>query len=294
MHRNGTTARPRVTTLSDTASTAPASGTTTPASAPPAPSSASTAPASAATAPGAAATAPSSAATASGAAATASGTAATASGTGTTRLAYRGYSSAAAMDVRLHNARLSISALLNDEQNLAQLAPYGYTAARLQEGLAIQARAFAARAQQRAEQGALLSATDAYRVAQTAAQHTFALHSKIAQIALHSERGLAQTLGLGDTRARSQAKWQQRAQRFYTNALANSAILEHMASYGITAQQLVEGQRQVTNAETALVARQQQRTKATAATSAGQQAFADLDAWMRNFQAIVRIAFPNR
>ena len=280
MHRNGTTAHPRAITLSDTASTAP--------------DTASTAPDTASTAPGTASTAPGTANSASGSASTAPDAASTAPGSETMRLAYQGYSSAAAMDVRLHSARLSISALLNDEHSMAQLARYGYTAARLQEGLVIQARAFAARAQQRSEQGALLSATDAYRVAQAAAQHTFALHSKIAQIALHNERGLAQTLGLGDTRARSQAKWQQRAQRFYTNALGNSVILDHLASYGITAQQLVEGQRQVTDAETALVARQQQRTKATAATSAGQQAFADLDAWMRNFQAIVRIAFPHR
>jgi hypothetical protein len=84
------------------------------------------------------------------------------------------------------------------------------------------------------------------------------------------------------------------AQQFYSNALANSTILEKLTKYGITEAVLEAGKSQVDAVATHNAEQNQYKGGAQAATKLRADAMAALAEWMRDFMRVARVALKDR
>jgi len=197
------------------------------------------------------------------------------------------------MGARLVAAQVAIDTIIGDPSLQAILAAYGYDAARMREGQALREHALALYQRQRAALGDRFAATDARASAQAQAHAIYMRHVAVARVALRGDRGLAQKLDLAAARKRTHTGWLIQAQQFYANALADSAIVQKLASYGVTREQLAATQSQIATAAGGLVAQHTTKDAAQALTKERDAALAALDDWMRDFRAIARVALAD-
>jgi hypothetical protein len=203
------------------------------------------------------------------------------------------YRNNASIEQRLLAAQVAIEGVLTDARLQSAFAPYGYDLTRMLEGKALRDQAQALAQQQRARAGDQRRATNTRDAAQAQA-HTFYMQQVVlARVALRDDRGAAQTLDLG-TRKRTLAGWLMQAQQFYANALNDAAIQEKLATYGVTREQLELGQSKVIAVATGVVAHQQRKGVKQETMRARNAALAALDRWMRDFNAIARVALAER
>ena len=144
--------------------------------------------------------------------------------------------------------------------------------------------------QQRARYGQLYGATDARADAQAQAHASYMRHLGVARVALRDDRATAGALDLDAPRKRTRAGWLVQAQQFYTNLLADPALVAAVEAYGVTREQLTATQQAVAAVESGLAAQQSSRAAAREATQARDAALDALNRWMRDFQAIARVA----
>ncbi|ASC73404.1 putative TPR repeat domain protein [Halomicronema hongdechloris C2206] len=149
------------------------------------------------------------------------------------------------IDGLLHQAQVAINNALNHEQILTTLSDFGYTADRIQQGKALYAAALNAQATQQRKAGAQRSATAELEANRAVANATYMRLLKIARVAFRGDVGIATQLSLNGQRKRPLAGWLAQANQFYTNALANAAVLEGFSAFGITADKLQAGLAQV-------------------------------------------------
>jgi len=162
------------------------------------------------------------------------------------------------------------------------------------QGRALRDQALALHQQQRTSYGAQLAATDARMDAQAQAQTSYARQVALARVALRDNRSAARALDLATPRKRTRAGWLIQAQHFYTNLLADPALVASMAAYGVVREQLTSTQEDITMVEAGLVAQQTTKDAAREATRAPDAALQALNRWMRDFLAIARIALADQ
>ena len=173
------------------------------------------------------------------------------------------------------------------------MTAYGYDRIRIVEGKALRDRALALYQQQRAQSGDQLSATDTRDAARKQAHVIYLRHVATARVLLRGQRGAMQKLDLG-RRKSSQAGWLIQAKQFYANALGDEAIVERLAQFNLSRQQLLEGQRLIDAVETEDVVQKQRRGAAQETTQVRDAALAALHSWMRDFLAMARIALADQ
>jgi hypothetical protein len=198
------------------------------------------------------------------------------------------------IEERLTLAQVAITNALADLTLQEALAEYGYTTDRFRQGQALRESALALYQRQKGAYGDLFAAADALDAAQRQAHDSYMRHIKVARIALKDDRGAQQTLNLASRRKRTFAGWLAQAQQFYANALADRAILDRLAAFGITQSALATGQLHVEAIGTGDAARHQRKGAAQDATRARDAALAALDAWMSDFVKIARVALQDR
>ena len=101
------------------------------------------------------------------------------------------------IEARLLAAGVAIDTVLSDAAMQAALAPYGYDAERMRAGRTLYERAL--HQQQRAGYGERYAATDARDAALAQAHAMYMRHLTVARVALRSDRGAAQALGLASS-----------------------------------------------------------------------------------------------
>ena len=116
----------------------------------------------------------------------------------------------------------------------------------------------------------------------------------MARVALENERGALQKLSLVGQRKRPQAGQLAQAQRFYANALSDSAILDKLAAFGITQAILEAGQRQLDAVAEADAARRQRQGAARDATRSRDAALAALSERTPNISTRCPLRSPGR
>jgi hypothetical protein len=198
------------------------------------------------------------------------------------------------IEERLRMAQVAVSNALADPTLLAALAEYGYNTNRIQQGDALRQQAWALYQRQKGEYGELSTASDEVDAAQQQARTTYMRHVKVARVALEDDRGASQKLGLTSGRKKPLAKWLAQAQQFYTHALSDTTVLDRLAEVGVTRAALEAGQRQVDAVGQGDAVWRQRQGAARDATRVRDEAIAALDAWMRNFRRVARVAFENR
>jgi hypothetical protein len=199
------------------------------------------------------------------------------------------YRTTAAVEQRLLAAQVAIEEVLADVALQDALAPYGYDLPRLMQGKALRDQAQTLVQQQGARTGDQRRAREVRDTTQTQAHAFFKGQLALARAALRDDPGAAQALNLG-TRKRSRAGWLVQAQQFYANALNDVAILEKLAVFGMTRQQLELGQSRVAAVATGVVAYQQRKGVKQESMRARDTALAALDRWMQDFNVAARVA----
>jgi hypothetical protein len=203
------------------------------------------------------------------------------------------YRSEDALEQRLMGARLTIETLLGDPKLAEALSPSGYTMTRILQGQALYQQALALVKQHRSSLGDQLTAADSRVSAQEQVHARYKRHVAFARLALRDDRGAALKLDLS-ARKRSHAGWVLQADQFYTNALANEAIVAKLAGYSVTVDQLLEAQQQVAAVAAGIVTQQRYKDVAQEAKQARDTALQALDRWMVAFRAVARIALADQ
>jgi hypothetical protein len=199
----------------------------------------------------------------------------------------------ASIERRLLAAQLTIDGVLADPVQQAALDACGYDLAQLQHGKQLYEEALAHCQQRHATFGDQLTATDVRDQTKEQAHARYMGHVVIARVALRGDRGAAQKLDLS-ARKRTQAGWLLQARQFYTNALGDASIIERLARYRLTSDQLLEGQRQVALVSAEAVRRQSRKKIAKQTKEARDGALDALNEWMRDFRAIAHVALADQ
>jgi hypothetical protein len=198
------------------------------------------------------------------------------------------------IEERLRAAQVAIGNALADPALLAALEEYSYNTTRLQQGNALRQQAWMLYQRQKGEYGELSTASHGLEAAQQQARASYMRYVKMARLKLEDDRGASQKLGLTTGRKRPLAKWLAQAQQFYTHALSDAAILGKLAEVGITRTMLEAGQQQVDAVGEGEALWRQRQGAARDATRVRDEAIAALDAWMRKFTRVARVAFEDR
>jgi hypothetical protein len=198
------------------------------------------------------------------------------------------------MEARLLAAQVAIDNSLNDAEVQTYLAQYGYDSARLNQGKTLLAAAQQLHQKQTVEYGEQFAATTALQSAWDRANAEYMRCVKVARVALKSDRGAHQKLDLDGKRKVSISGWIVQAKQFYTNALADAAVLAKLAEFGITQEKLQAGQQLVNTVETANAAQEKEKGEAQQATLERDAALESLDDWLSDFTAIARVALEEK
>ena len=189
--------------------------------------------------------------------------------------------------------QVAIDNALADAQLQQALAAYGYTAARLEQGRQLYQTVLGLQHRQQSGYGGQRTASDAANAAWKQANETYMRLSKVARVALKEQQGDCLALGLNGARKQSFAGWLAQAQQFYTNALAQQAVLAKLGEFGVTEAKLKAGQALVVAAEAAYAAQKRDKDAAQQATQARNAALRQLTRWHGDFVKIARIAFED-
>lgn len=194
---------------------------------------------------------------------------------------------------QLNMVQVAIDNALADAELQHALAAYGYTAARLEQGRRLYQSVRDLHLRQQSGYGGQRTASDAASAAWKQANDVYTRLSKVARIALKEQPGDCVALGLNGARKQGFAGWLAQAQQFYTNALAQEAVLAKLGEFGITATKLKAGQVLVVAAEAANTAQKRDKGAAQQATQARNMALRQLTRWHRDFMKIARIALED-
>ncbi len=197
------------------------------------------------------------------------------------------------IDRRLVAARITLEAVLNDSSTQDVLAPYGYSRAELLRGQALREQAQALELQLGARNAEQITARHTRNNAHMQAHTIYMRHLRITRVALRREPALAETLDLGE-RKRPITSWVGQARRFYSNVLADSAILEKLDARGITLTALQAAQAQVEAVEELFVEHTHCQRIARTTSSERVAALRALNAWMSEFKQIARVALADQ
>lgn len=195
---------------------------------------------------------------------------------------------------RLNEAEVALQNARQDQILLNALAELGYDQAALEEGQALLEDAQKAQQTMTAEYSEQYEATEALEDAFETANSTYIRHIKIARVALKEDRGAAEALKLSGRRKRTMSGWLGQARTFYDNALADDDILDALAEFNVTSEDLTQARAQVEAVAEANSTQEKEKGNAQDATEARDAAVEALDEWMSDFYAIARIALSDQ
>jgi hypothetical protein len=188
----------------------------------------------------------------------------------------------------LNNAQLAIVNSLADAEIKAAVAEFGYTPARLREGLALYEAALAAVNAQKAARSDQKIATAEVQAVYLTARSAYQAAAKVARATL-DDGGLA-TLGLTGNTPRDVAGLTQAGYTLFDNAARN----ELLADYGYTASRLASERAKLEALDAAQQTQQRAKGNAQQATQDRDAALADLNEWVAQYLKIARVALADR
>jgi hypothetical protein len=197
------------------------------------------------------------------------------------------------IDRELRTAETALNNSLNDPTLRDGLAAYGYDAERLQEGLALVERLRSLRQAQTKEYGEQYTATQAVTDAREEAHVAYMKQVALTRAALRDQPGRAASLGLDERRALGLSEWMEQADAFYENALGTPEVLDALAQFNVTADDLAAVRAQVKAVAPIEDARETEQSEAQAATEARDAAHRELSVWMSVFRTVAGVAFAD-
>lgn len=194
----------------------------------------------------------------------------------------------------LIQAETAIENTLNDAEVQGYLSVFGYDEAALNSAKALLENASGLNQAQLKEYGDQFSATEMLNAKMSSAQAEYIRFVKVSRVAFKNESASYQKLGLTGARNRSLSGWLSQAEKFYTNALEDSAIMARLAKFGTTQDKLISCQQLVSDTKQAVFNQKKEMGEAQQATLARDEAVDSLNDWLSDFIAISRIAFEEK
>jgi len=194
----------------------------------------------------------------------------------------------------LLQAQTAIDNALTDDEVKGFLSVFGYDETALNSGKTLLDEAGRLNQQQLKEYGDQYSATQEFSAKWETAKSDYTRFTKIARVAVKNDAAAYQKLGLSGPRRQSFSGLSAQMDQFYTNALADPAILAAIGRFGVTQDKLSAGKQNSDAAKAASAAQQNEKGEAQQATLARDQAVDTLEDWLSDFTVIARIALEEK
>ncbi|MEM9671392.1 MAG: hypothetical protein AAF992_02290 [Bacteroidota bacterium] len=188
----------------------------------------------------------------------------------------------------LERTYISIENVRSNPEAAKTLKQVGWTTQDTTQGLNLYQTAYGALANQKEKNSQKLASTDELRTAERELRQLYQQHLTLARIAVPYDRGIYQSLELSGTREVKRSAWLEQVRRFYDNI---NKIEVQLAPFGVTPEVIAQAQAMI---EAVVAARAKQFTAKGAAQQARTQreeAYEELDAWMKKFVRAARYAF---
>lgn len=195
------------------------------------------------------------------------------------------------LDEFLSWAKVALDNAVQSPEALEALSTYGYNEARIQEGISLREMVVQHNALQKRVYGKQFAATETFEHTwKEADQRHYRVHRRLAKLVTRQDKERRKALGLNNRKKQSYGGWYQQAEEFYINLLDDSEVVEALARFMITQQQLEQGQAMVQQVAALKGLQEQQKTEAQKATQARNVALAALREWLTTFREVARLA----
>ena len=194
------------------------------------------------------------------------------------------------IEERMHAAQTMINNTLDDPDLMAALSQFGYGEDKVQAGKHLVDQVQTLGHQQLIEYGIQYEATEEMKKAWATAKKAYMRTLKVARIALAGNLKAESALQLRGRRKVGLAEWLDQATTFYTNLLHDADLLGQMAEYGYNPAKLEAEADLVRAVVAARVTQKQNKGNARQATGRRNAKLTELEAWLSDFRAILRVA----
>ncbi|MCP5106049.1 MAG: hypothetical protein GY950_21875 [bacterium] len=199
----------------------------------------------------------------------------------------------AVIELKLAVADTAITNAGADEGILELISRFAYTEERLKEGRNLRTAAGRLYQAQLDCKLAQYKAGEKLREILSNARAKHALYRRVSRIALQGQEHLKTVLALDGRSKRDLGGWMEEARLFYANALRHPGVREKLEGFGITREDLVAGRKLVDDVESAAAFHEMKKGKTIQATKKRDDAIKELDAWMKDFWEICRLALAD-
>ncbi|MCP5052772.1 MAG: hypothetical protein GY940_36730 [bacterium] len=198
------------------------------------------------------------------------------------------------LEEKLLDVNLAITNAGEDPFISEALRPFAYTPERLKVGhglckdadrrytFHLDARMYQARAWEKLGEAVKLG------------RKKYSFYRSIARMALRENAPLKNALGLGQKIKQGLADWLEQARVFYVNALGNPEILKGFSVFGVKPKDLKAAIKQLDQIKDASALHKQKKAATQQAVKERDLAFKALDAWMRDFWQVCRLALGDQ
>lgn len=199
------------------------------------------------------------------------------------------------VEMRFAAAQRAIDGALSDATIGGVLALHNYSQARITgEGKQLLSQAMQAIVEQSRTSGEVFDAKDECdRVCQIARKQ-YRRDVTMARAVLRDKRGALERLALQNVRKADRTGWMMQARQFYRGALDDVALQQLLVEAALTPDKLEGGLGLINQIDHCLHVQDATRGAARAATQRRDEAMKRLDAWMKDFRGIARIALRDQ
>ncbi len=194
------------------------------------------------------------------------------------------------IDSFLQDVQLAVQNGQNIEEVSIALDQYNFTADKFTPAATLLDEAWALHAAQKMAYGEQYAATAALNEAFSAADSLYTAHRTMAKLALRGDAQAKVALLLNEPKSRKVALRIAQAGVFYTNILNDAVLMERVATYGLTAARLNEGETAVNHLSHLNAAQKKAKSAAQTATRTRDDVLNALQTWLSTFRAIAFIA----
>lgn len=190
--------------------------------------------------------------------------------------------------------RISLENVHNQPFLASTMAVFGYTEAEIAEGKKLYETAKRAHSTNDKENKEYLDAKKVYDNAKDKIVERYKLDRKKAKIVFKDNDVVLKQLSLTGLTPIAHVDWSKTVKSFYEGVLDNNNILEKLARLGIKRQDLEDALLEMQNMELARTTYFKEKGESEDTTKQKDQAFLEIDRWMREFYSVAKIAMEDQ
>lgn len=193
----------------------------------------------------------------------------------------------------LERYRIALENAEAQPQIASVMSEFGYDTSTIAEGKAIFQETRQAYDFNKKEDDETSEAYNIFSTTQETLANLYNLHRKKAKIIFRNQPMMLNKLYLSGTKPQAYIKWLETVKKFYTETMADTKIQTKLARLKITKQQLITGNKLITEVESSRANYLREKGESQDATRQKDAAFAKLEDWMSEFYAVSKIALED-